>query len=266
MTTGVLIFAFNNEHIDYLAMANWSAKNIRRHLDLPVAVVTDAVVPSYYYFEQTIYANPNGMHTRKFEDLAESVTWYNGNRVDAYELSPWSQTLVLDADYVVASNQLRSILDTKQDFLAHNTAYDVTNHPNFNEHNFFGQHQMPMWWATVMMFRRSKKTELIFESMQMIRDHWNHYRALYGIPRSTYRNDFALSIALGIVNGHTLNHPGIPWNLATVTHDRKLTQTGPDQYRVDFVTQDKRPRWINLTQDFHAMGKAQLGVIINDHS
>ena len=45
MTTGVLIFAFNNEHIDYLAMANWSAQNIRRHLNLPVAVVTNMVVP-----------------------------------------------------------------------------------------------------------------------------------------------------------------------------------------------------------------------------
>jgi hypothetical protein len=42
LTQGVLIFAFNNEATDYLAMAAWSAKNIRRHLNLPVAVVTDA--------------------------------------------------------------------------------------------------------------------------------------------------------------------------------------------------------------------------------
>jgi len=266
MTTGVLIFAYNNEHIDYLAMANWSAKNIRRHLNLPVAVVTDIVVPSHYYFEQTIYASPVGMHTRKFEDLPDSVTWYNGNRVDAYTLSPWAQTLVLDADYVVASNQLQSILDTTHDFLAHNTAYDVTNHPSFNDHNFFGQHRMPMWWATVMMFRRSQYAKLIFESMQMIRNNWEHYRLLYGITRSIYRNDFALSIALGIVNGHTLNYASIPWNLATVTHDQKLTQAGQDQYRIDFVTQNKKPRWIKLTQDFHAMGKGQLGDIIASYS
>ena len=58
MTSGVLIFAFNNEHIDYLAMANWSAKNIRRHLQLPVAVVTDQIVPTDYYFEQVIPAKP----------------------------------------------------------------------------------------------------------------------------------------------------------------------------------------------------------------
>lgn len=107
MTTGVLIFAFNNEHIDYLAMANWSAKNIRRHLNLPVAVVTNQTIPKEYLFEQTIYTEPEGTYSRKFADQEESVTWYNGNRVDAYNLSPWAQTLVLDADYVVASNELK---------------------------------------------------------------------------------------------------------------------------------------------------------------
>ena len=266
MTTGALIFAFNNEHIDYLAMANWSAKNIRRHLGLPVAVVTDTVVPSHYQFEQVIPANPDGQYTRKFNDLAESVTWYNGNRVDAYLLSPWAQTLVLDADYVVASDQLKTVLSSSQNFVAHDRAYDVTGHPNFDEHNWFGQYRMPMWWATVMMFRRSHQAELIFESMQMIKNNWDHYKSLYTVGRTTYRNDFALSIALGMVNGHTLDHASIPWGLATVTHDQQLTQIDLDTYRVDFVTQDKKPKWIRLSQDFHAMGKGQLGEIIADHS
>jgi len=263
MTTGVLIFAFNNEQIDYLAMANWSAKNIRRHLGLPVAVVTDLPVPESYQFEQIIHAVPEGDHQRKFDDLSESVTWYNGNRVDAYSLSPWSTTLVLDADYVVATDQLKSLLGCDQDFVAHHRAYDVCGHPNFDEHNTFGQYRMPMWWATVMLFRRSEHARLIFESMQMIRNHWKHYKALYNIGRTTYRNDYALSIALGTVNGHTLNHAGIPWGLATVTHNQKLTQLGPDQYRVEFTSQDGKSKWIQLAQDFHAMGKGQLGAIID---
>ena len=264
MTTGVLIFAFNNEHIDYLAMANWSAQNIRRHLNLPVAVVTNMVVPLHYQFEQVIYAETTGVDSRKFEDIPESVTWFNGNRVDAYSLSPWSQTLLLDADYVVASNQLKTILDSDQDFLAHNRAHDITNHQNFDDHDHFGNYRMPMWWATVIMFRRSQHAELIFDCMQMIRNNWNHYRSLYNIRRSTYRNDFALSIALGIVNGHTLDYPSIPWSLASLGHDQQLTQINQDNYRVDFDTQTNRPKWIQVTQDFHAMGKAQLGAIIDN--
>jgi hypothetical protein len=265
MTTGVLIFAYNNEHIDYLAMANWSAKNIRRHLNLPVAVVTNTPPPQEYKFEQVIIANASASHTRKFNDLPEPVTWYNGNRVDAYAMTPWSRTLVLDADYVVATDQLKTVLNLDQDFLAHQIAYDVTNNAGFNENNTFGRNCMPMSWATVMMFRRSDRAEMIFDCMAMIKNNWDHYCALYGVVKSTYRNDYALSIALNIVNGHTQTYPTIPWPLASVDHKHQLTQVDADTYRVEYI-KDNRPRWITLSQDFHAMGKGHLGAIIANNS
>ena len=102
--------------------------------------------------------------------------------------------------------------------------------------------------------------------MQMIRDNWDHYRNLYGILKSTYRNDFALSIAMNIVDGHTLSTPAIPWQLASVTPDHKLTQISQDVYRLDFTTADKKSRWITLTHDFHAMGKHHLGAIVANNS
>ena len=247
MTTGALIFARNNEQIDYEAMARWSAKNIKRHLGIPTHIITDNSAPS--------------TNTRHFTDVG-AVTWHNLNRMDAYRLSPWDRTLVLDADYVIASNQLQSVLQADQDFLAHRWAYDVTNCNNFEGLNYFGNNHMPMWWATVMMFRKSKTAELIFDSMKMIRDNWTHYRKLYKNTNATYRNDHALSIALGIVNGHTLDHAEIPWALASLTPEHKLTQLGPDHYRVDFANTENKPRWIELRQDFHAMGKQQLGAIV----
>jgi len=251
MTTGALIFARNNEQIDYEAMAQWSAKNIERHLGIPTHIITDNSAQS--------------TNTRHFTDVG-AVTWHNLNRIDAYQLSPWNRTLVLDADYVVASNQLQSILKADQDFLAHRWAYDVTGFNNFKGLNYFGHNCMPMWWATVMMFRRSRHTELIFNSMQMIRDNWTHYRNLYKNTNATYRNDHALSIALGIVNGHTLNYAGIPWALASVTPEHKLTQLDQDRYRIDFVNGENKARWITVTQDFHAMGKQQLGAIVANNS
>jgi hypothetical protein len=250
MTTGALIFARNNEQIDYEAMARWSAKNIERHLGIPTHIVTDDA------------SNDN---TRHFTDVG-NVTWHNHNRMDAYRLTPWDCTLVLDADYVVASNQLQSVLEVDQDFLAHRWAYDVTGCNTFEGLNYFGANRMPMWWATVMMFRRSKQAELIFDSMQMVRDNWTHYRNLYKNSTPTYRNDHALSIALGIVNGHTLNHPDIPWALASLTPEHRLTQITQDRYRVDFINTENKPRWIELRQDFHAMGKQQLGAIVANNS
>ena len=100
MTTGALIFAFNNEQTDYLAMAAWSAKNIRRHINIPVAVVTDAdpADSRLLEFDQVVPAKPESGGTRYFEDYGSTVTWHNAGRVDAYNLTPWDQTLVLDAD------------------------------------------------------------------------------------------------------------------------------------------------------------------------
>jgi hypothetical protein len=267
MTTGVLIFAYNNEEIDYLAMANWSAKNIRRHLNLPVAVVTNITdIPKEYYFEQVIYNEPTDTHTRKFYDLDKSVTWYNGNRVNAYTLSPWSRTLLLDADYVVASDQLKSLLGITQNFLCHQTAYDVANIYTDKDINTFGRHYMPMLWATVILFTRSIEASMIFEMMTMIKQNWQHYRGLYSINEHIYRNDFALAIAANTINGHTLKWKTIPWSLVSVAHQHELKQLDVDQYRVEFNTQDNKRKYIMLNHDFHAMGKGQLGEIIASNS
>lgn len=263
MTTGALIFAFNNEHIDYVAMANWSAANIHRHLNIPVCLVTDKEPVAGHNFDQIILVDhPTGGGRRHFSDIGQSVTWHNTNRTDAYFLTPWEQTLVLDADYVVASDQLKTVLESSQNFLCYRWASDATNLNNFNDLNYFGNNRMPMWWATVMMFRASTQAELIFDAMQMVRDNWAHYRNLYSNLVANYRNDHAVSIALNIVNGHTLSVPSIPGSLVSILPEHKLSQLTQDTYRVDFLTADKKPRWVMLTRDFHAMGKQHLGAIV----
>ena len=265
MITGALIFAFNNESTDYITMAQWSARNIRRWLNIPTAIVTDANPrdPRLSGFDQVIPATASAGGTRWFEDYAATVTWHNAGRTDAYTLSPWDQTLVLDADYVVASSQLKTVLDSNQDFLAHAHAYDITGMNDFVALNEYGEYRMPMTWATVMMFKRSTHAELIFDCMRMIKLNWRHYKDLYQIVSSTYRNDHALSMALHIVNGQTLQHTSIPWNLASVTPEHVLTRTAKDCYRIDYVDQDRRPRWTMIkNQDFHAMGKSHLEKLI----
>jgi hypothetical protein len=266
MTTGALIFAFNNESIDYVSMAAWSAKNIQRHLGIPVSLVTDTAVDNAV-FDRVIYtANRQSTNTRHFSDVG-TVTWHNLNRMDAYTLTPYRQTLVLDADYVVASNQLQAVLDSQEEFMCHRFAYDITGLNNFQGLNVFGKYNMPMWWATVMMFRNSERARLVFESMSMIRDNWTHYRNLYGNNTVTYRNDHALSIALNIENGHTLETTDIAWSLASLTPEHQLTQLEPDHYRIDYINSNNKSQWITLkNQDFHAMGKQQLGDIVANNS
>ena len=265
MTSGALIFAFDNEQTDYVAMAGWSADRIRRHLKIPTAIVTDAdpTDPRLVGADQIINATPVSGGTRWFEDYQATVSWHNAGRTDAYTLSPWDQTLVLDADYVVCGNELQMVINSPQDFMCHRYAWDMTDTNDFEGLNYFGANNMPMWWATVMMFRRSSMAQYIFDCMSMIRANWRHYKDLYHIQGPTYRNDYALSIALGIVSGHTLQVDRIPFDLASVMPEHTLTQLDEDFFQIGYTGLDKKPKtmaWHGM--DFHAMGKKHLGDII----
>jgi hypothetical protein len=266
MTTGALIFAFNNEHTDYVRMAAWSAANIRRHLGIPVAVVTN--VPDHELvkssFDVVITANAESGGTRYFGDIGQTVTWYNAGRVDAYTLSPWDQTLVLDADYVVAGDELKKVLAMPQAFACHRWSSSVNGDQNFYQgNNWFGRPAMPMYWATVMMFRRSSTAQYIFDCMNMVRDNWSHYRDLYNIDRATYRNDYALSIALGIVSGHTQSVDSIPWTLLAVLPEHTITQLEPDFYEVIYHDSHTRRKALAFNGiDMHVMCKQHLENLI----
>lgn len=266
MTTGALIFAFNNEEIDYVSMAAWSANNIHRHLDIPVCVVTDSDTTDPR-FDRIIRIDKTPTdQQREFADIDGRVTWYNQDRVDAYHLSPWDQTLMLDADYVVAGDQLRAVLSAPQSFLCHRLAWDLTTGDPLDSLNTFGRNRMPMWWATVAMFRKESVVEYVFDSMKMIRDNWAHYKDLYAIGRSKYRNDFALSIALGIISGHTLKIDDIPYGLATALPEHSISKIGTDGYRIGYIRDNKNKHVTVRGMDFHAMGKGQLGDIIANQS
>jgi hypothetical protein len=258
--TGALIFAFNNEQIDYLAMARWSAKNIFRHLGIPTAIVTNKKQTPLDH-ERFILIDPAETSGRYFSDYADTLTWYNGDRINAYELSPWQKTLVLDADYVVASNQMQSILASNEDFLAYKTAYDITGVYDFKLLNSFGDYNMPMYWATVMMFTRNVYAQQIFEMMTMIKHNWDHYRSIYKFANATYRNDYALSIALNTLNGHTQQIKSIPWAMPSLTLEHKLSKVDTDVYRVDYM-KNSTSRYVTINTDFHAMCKQQLGGVI----
>jgi hypothetical protein len=265
MTTGALIFAFDNEQTDYVAMAGWSAERIRRHLKIPTAIVTDADPADRRLAaaDQIINAAPVSGGTRWFEDYQATVSWHNAGRTDSYSLTPWDQTLVLDADYVVCGNELKTVIDSPQDFMCHRLAWDMTSTNDFDGLNYFGANRMPMWWATVMMFRKSNTAQYIFDCMNMIRANWRHYKDLYHITGSLYRNDYALSIALGIVSGHTLKVDNIPFHLASVMPEHVLTQLDTDYFEIGYTGQDKKLKtmgWHGM--DFHAMGKKHLGDIV----
>jgi len=259
MKTGALIFAYNNTAVNYVNMAAWSAQRIQKWLDIPVTLVTDQPV-GHAVFDQVLLSDRVDGNTRHYRDFDDHHAWYNMDCCDALSLSPYERTLVIDADYVVNSDALRIWLHHGPHFVSHRHAFDVVKQQRFNQH--FGAHDMPQWWATVMIFDRSRATDMIFRSMKMIRDNWSHYVDIYKIHRNTFRNDYALSVALALTSGHSLVSQDLPWDLFSIMPEHDIKMLDDHAWQVGFSDQGKSRYIVLRDVDFHAMGKRQLGDII----
>jgi hypothetical protein len=53
----------------------------------------------------------------------------------------------------------------------------------------------------VFYFVKNKKNEIFFSLVKYIRNNWDYYRLIYQISDKKFRNDFAFSIAIHILNG-----------------------------------------------------------------
>lgn len=258
---GCILFAFNNDAVDYLKLASGSARRINEFLDLPVCVVTDnkslngrSTVPNIDRL--VVLDSPDG--DNRF--LNGKQIWKNRGRHLAYDLSPWDQTLLLDVDYLVNSNQLSVLFQSAEDFLCHRSVVDVTDRQHFLELNTFGQIQMPHAWATVCYF--TKKSKEIFNLVQMIEENYRHYANVCKFTEKPYRNDYAFSIALHIVSSQNPKFVKyIPWHLPTSNIDVEIIDIDKEKitlkYSKKFGDSLRIAESIVFT-DLHVMNKANL--------
>lgn len=267
MTQGAVIFAMGDD-ISYVDMAVWNAHRIQSHLQIPVSLITDQTVDHDIFDNIIRVPSQSTIGRRYFTDYKQYVRWQNHNRCDALDLSPYQRTLLLDADYVVCSDRLRQILDHTADIMCFRTAYDVATGQDLVDLNCFGTHRMPMWWATVVVFSKTTVPRFVFDAWRMVRDNWQHYLDIYQIRDPLFRNDYAMTIALGIVSGHTLRIDSIPWRLPTVLPDTEFVlNTAPwSEFQIFYRDDHHRRRTQNVFSqtDCHVMAKSQLEKIVSD--
>lgn len=247
MSTGALIYATDGD-IAYTKISQECARRVELYLGIPSTIVSGS---------NLITGN------RSWADCDQPVKWRNGGRCNAMQDSPYDRTLLLDADYWVASDCLKSVLHSDGHFYAHNTRMYVNEQEPKVE--TFGILKTPMWWATVCVFDRSKYTQDVFDAWCMIQDNYTHYANLFQFNRKPFRNDFALSLALLLVNGGTMPTECIPWPLINVPDscdielDNKWT-LGYTAYEND---QHKPKRITVQDQDLHIMGKRNLEKLLD---
>jgi hypothetical protein len=263
MSKGVVLFAFNNERDNYYEMAEYCAKRVNHFLNLPVTLITDEKsIPS-----DTEYTFDNVIKVDAQDDNAKNKdsAWINKGRYQAYELTPYDETIVLDTDYIVNSDQLNHVFDLYDDFMCAKTATYLM----FNDapKDIISERSFDVPWATIMVFKKTQKAKQIFESIKMVQDNYLHYANLYNFIPAPYRNDFALAIALHIVYGGLVDEQVyIPWNLLHVNERVTVYKANDEEMDTVFVTTkfNKRTEYIKIKDtDFHMLNKKNFTEIIN---
>ena len=266
MSRGVLLFAFNNPKFNYYEMAVATARRANHFLGLPVTIVTDeSSVPNDcdYTFDKTILIDPDKNNIRDYN------VWINKGRYQAYVLSPYDETILLDTDYMINSDTLLKTFDIYDDFCCHDTTSFLM-HPGVPQ-EVLSAYSFKTMWATVVTFRKTERARQIFECLKMIQDNYDHYANIHSFVGGVYRNDYALTLALRIVNGHTDNKQDIiPWNLVHIGKNTSVHRNSDEEFNTEFtVIYDSWKRgkikkeYITLTgTDFHTMNKANFMELI----
>jgi len=249
MTRGVIMFAHQNGSIDYEKLARLNEKLVKKFLDVPVHIVTGE-------------HKTENSRTFRFADTDIRVPWHNTTRMNVYDLSPFDQTLLLDVDYFIMSDNLNFVWDTPSDFLCPNKAYDVTGTGSFDNDKMLSFNSFAMRWCTCVYFTKSPFAEQVFKMMAEIKDNYLYYSHLFNFKPSPYRNDFALSIALQVLSGYQDQSHHFHFPLASLSTDEIIQEVRSDgtiKFMYDDYTNGHR-KGVGTVKglDLHIMNKKQI--------
>lgn len=233
---GIIAFATNTNTTDYVGIAKTTLELASKILELPYTLIT---------------GNKQVVINQRYDiDKEQFVEWNNFNRYSAFNLSPYEETIVIDADYLVLDKNLLKIFETSWDYLLQRESYALTQ----EWPNTMGPYSLPFVWATVFAFRKTKRANIFFNLVQRIQNNYDYYHSLFNLRERNYRNDYAFAIADYILNGYSNSAISIPGNMLTVD------QVVESMHVIDshIVIKDKNKSYVLPRVNMHVMSKAYL--------
>jgi hypothetical protein len=271
MTQGVLLFAQNNSIVDYTKLAVYAATRVKEHLNKPVCVVTNnkaqlLINDTEKVVDCIVEIDEQSPYTKYFYDGAETsvnLQWNNTSRSNAFLLSPYDETLVIDVDYIINSPTLQYCWLQPQDFLIYKHSFDIAQWRDQQEFDHISQYSIPFYWATAFWFRKNKITESFFELVSHIKTNWHYYKYIYQIHSTNFRNDFGFSIALHMMNGFDINGfaQHLPSKMFYITDRDYLTKSVGNTMHFLVEKEGAPGDYIHLKTnnlDMHVMNKFSL--------
>lgn len=227
MSRGILMFGINNETIDYLKLCFLNAKLVKQNMgDIPISIVTSEfsltwdwvkenrekldnlanliILPGYGGLDDPIQAS-NKRIFRNTQYYSKTDVFINLSRSDAYSLSPYDETLLIDCDYFILSDSLNQCWDSVEEILISKDAVHLNYEPLNATEWRLSPYGVRMFWATVIYFKKTEKAKMLFDLVEHIKNNWKFYSLVYDFPGGLYRNDFAFSIAIHMLSGFQEN-------------------------------------------------------------
>jgi len=255
MSKGVLFVAFDSvtdqgNVLKYTELVKVAGNLARRHLNLPIGVVSDQ--PIVGFDEQIIVEKPADALSRHvlLGNTHESYNWYNDYRRQLYNLTPWDQTLLLDADYFLQSNQYLKCFEFDAPFQIIKNVYDPTGRNSFANYSRLPNRSIPQTWATAMYWNRSAKTH--FEYANMIAENYKYYARVFGFSHKQFRNDMIFSVV-----SHMLPSYVMPWPMWMTSSDCKLLSADQRGLKLQYNNSVMR-----IKNDLHVLSKDTM---LNDN-
>lgn len=216
MNRGCLIFAHNNRDVDYAKLALLSGSLAKKNLGLPVSIVTDEstidwMIESNIFsdvettFDQIITIDrPGSDNKRILYDGSDKkiIPFINSTRSNAYELSPYDQTLLIDSDFLIFSNRLNQYWDVDSSVKISYAANDINSTDRLGYHDkYISDTGIHLFWATTVMFNKDENSKIFFDLVDIIKTNYSYFADLYMFNSKQYRNDISFSIAKHILSG-----------------------------------------------------------------
>lgn len=266
MSKGVLIFA-QVEDFDYLRLAEIAALRVKEYLNLPVTVVTNNNYPNKHkIFDNVIKKKSTSKQSRTLYDGEKSskIQWMNFDRSFCYDLSPYDETIVIDADYLISSNHLLNCFSSNKDFLIYNDDFYLYDNHYSKEFEFINDSGLKFYWATVFYFKKTTHNRIFFNFIKYIKDNWEYFSLLYNIKEKKYRNDFAFSIAINLLSLHIPSDlfGFIPGKLFYCIDKDTLLTTKKNE--LTFLLTENRVCAKTTGLDVHIMNKHSILRVFND--
>lgn len=256
--TGALLYAFDNERIDYWRLAVECGRRIDKHWRIPVSVVTDQATAQKMppgVFDHTIVVSEDGSNKRFYQDYTLNMSFRNRNRCDAMLHTPYEFTVMVDTDFLV---QGRTVLDAwgKRDLAISKAAYSVCQPRELPADMVYmsEQNRIDMFWATIVCWRaRSSRAQTFFKNWRKVVDNYQFYSSIYKFAKEPMRNDFAATVALEMLRAcNSSMNCVLQYSIPTLPIEHELVRMEP------MLARSKDGTLVSVYSDLHVMNKKSL--------